>query len=222
MARASGEPNIFAGVQDAYQRVAEKGGHQRDGLMQEALMMGYTQDDLEVAPLMGLGCGNPLSFAELQQGESVMDLGCGGGFDCFLAARRVGRTGHVIGVDMTPEMLRKASMAWAGLRLRCSASAAGRGPRLREVSVLRARALQRERLETNVSFRLGEVEHLPCADSCVDVIISNGVICLCLDQRQVFREAFRVLRPGGRIAVCDMVLKDELPQELKTSQAFSS
>jgi SAM-dependent methyltransferase len=138
---------------------------------------------------LSLGCGDPVTLASLQAGQIVLDLGSGGGIDCFLAAKKVGPTGRVIGVDMTPAMLEKARANRAKLAL------------------------------DNVEFRLGEIEHLPVADNSVDVIISNCVINLSPDKPQVFHEAFRVLKPGGKMAVSDIVTDGPLPEAIKQSMS---
>lgn len=155
--------------------------------------LGYSPGQLMGVPEganMGLGCGNPHAIASLKEGETVLDLGSGGGFDCFLAARAVGETGRVIGVDMTPEMVSKA---------RRNAASAG---------------------VTNIEFRLGEIENLPVADASVDVIISNCVINLSPEKPKVFKEALRVLRSGGRLAVSDVVATAQLPDEMKSDLAL--
>lgn len=157
-----------------------------------ARAIGYSRGELAAAPEganMGLSCGNPTAIASLCAGETVLDLGSGGGFDCFIAGPKVGATGRVIGVDMTAEMLAKARRNIASYRAQTGLD--------------------------NVEFRLGEIEHLPVADASVDVVISNCVLNLSPDKPQVWREIARVLRPGGRVAVSDLALLQPLPESVR-------
>ncbi|MFA4980929.1 MAG: arsenite methyltransferase [Candidatus Omnitrophota bacterium] len=153
-------------------------------------IVGYSDSEINAVPEganLGFGCGNPVALASLKEGDVVLDLGSGAGFDAFLAAQRVGKTGRVIGVDMTPEMLAKAK------------ENAKKGK------------------YTNVEFRLGDIEKLPVEDDSIDVIISNCVINLSPDKEEVFKDAYRVLKAGGRLMVSDLVLAKDLPQEIKDS-----
>jgi len=154
-------------------------------------LLGYSDSDVNESADLGLGCGNPLVAAKLQEGEVVLDLGSGAGIDCFIAAKEVGPTGHVLGVDMTPEMLQKA----------------------------RANA-KKDQVE-NVTFRLGEIEHLPVGDGVVDCLISNCVINLSPDKPQVYREMNRVLKVGGRVSISDVLRMSDIPSKLKTAQSYS-
>ena len=154
--------------------------------------IGYSNQEVESVPEgsdLGLGCGNPVAIASLKSGDTVLDLGAGAGFDCFLAAKKVGQDGKVIGVDMTPEMIDKA------------------------------RENAQKGNYQNVEFRLGEIEHLPVADNTVDVIISNCVINLAPNKLDVMKEAYRVLKPGGRIAISDLALRGELPKKIRDNMA---
>jgi arsenite methyltransferase len=155
--------------------------------------LGYSVNDLSEVPSganLGLGCGNPIAIAELKEGETVVDLGSGGGFDCFLARKQVGEKGFVIGVDMTAEMIELS---------RSNAEKAG---------------------YLNVEFRLGEIEHLPVADESVDVIISNCVVNLSVDKERVFDEAYRVLKQGGRLSISDILATAQLPEHIKEDLAL--
>jgi ubiquinone/menaquinone biosynthesis C-methylase UbiE len=157
--------------------------------------MGYSKNDFSSVvdgANLGLGCGNPVALASLKSGETVVDLGSGGGFDCFLAAKHVGESGSVIGVDMTPDMLSRARMNAEKMKT------------------------------TNVEFRLGEIENLPVADNTADIIMSNCVINLSPDKLKVYREAFRILKPGGRLAIADVIATAPLPADVQQNLALVS
>lgn len=216
------QDNIRSAVREDYARVAREGtsccgpsccgGNEAgtgtdvaDGAgstaRDDGLRLGYSEEQLDQAPEqanLGLGCGNPLLTAEFKTGETVLDLGSGPGLDSFLAARAVGKNGRVIGVDMTPEMIARA----------------------RQNAGSDQRAARED--DAPVEFRLGEIEHLPVADESVDIIISNCVINLSPEKVKVFQEAFRVLKPGGRLSIADIVLTGHMPESVKNDPAMLS
>ena len=192
------DENIRETVREGYSQIAQGGsgccGSSSPDKLAEGI--GYTDDDLEILPEganMGLSCGNPTAIADLKPGQVVLDLGSGGGFDVFIAAKKLGPDGRAIGVDMTAEMVGKAR---AGI------------PKFTEKTGL-----------SNVEFRLGEIEHLPVADNSVDVVISNCVINLSPDKQQVWNEIARVLKPGGKACISDLALKKTVPESILKSVA---
>lgn len=189
-------------VRKSYAKIATEGSccctPTSDCLTEEDVSsnIGYSQEEIDKVPKgsnLGLGCGNPVALASISEGEVVLDLGSGAGFDCFLASDKVGPTGKVIGIDMTPEMIEKARQNAEKANI------------------------------SNVEFRLGEIENLPLDDNSIDIVISNCVINLSPNKNKVFRESYRVLKPGGRIMVSDIVLEKELPKPIKNNlSAYAS
>ena len=197
------EEKIKDEIKKRYSKIAEENSSccssctsSEENIIKQVESIGYSEYELQSIPqdsILGLGCGNPTALAELNEGETVLDLGSGAGIDVFLAAKKVGKNGHVIGVDMTEEMVRKGEK------------------------------IANEQGFSNVKFKLGEIENLPIDNNSIDVIISNCVINLSPDKLKTYKEAFRVLKPGGRLLVSDLVTEGDLPDDIKKSfDAWSS